>query len=364
MPASIITEYQPRTDITIASPGNVTCYVSPSGDDSNSGLTQSQPKRNIHALLEAIHSDNKMPLNVAYFIQLAPGEYTLPADYIMPRFPGLIYITGGTGIDDAPDYIINVNGVASSAFNTANNRIACRNLTIKGKCSLSGAALLHTSTAFKITLQQCLFEGIDKAVNYRGIQADASDLRLSRCGFKNIPVAVYGVSSIIHNQLMVANKTSDNGTLFSVNNSILISDGLDAAFANTLWSVSTGGKVVLPGTGVYSSAEQMTGEICEGKPVYRRTFSGNIVGAVNIQISTSLIASGIANHVRYGGWWQLGGADGNKQSLGGEMASANRYASHLYTTTAGQLLLATISTNAREGTTNNAYWVWVEYTKV
>ena len=116
----------------------------------------------------------------------------------------------------------------------------------------------------------------------------------------------------------------------------------------------------------YSTTEQQTGEKwIDGKPIYRRVFTGNIVAAANALQATTLISSGIQNLVKSGGWLQLGS---DSKILLGTTTAQNTFPqietiSSIYLTGAGALALQSASILARAGTTNNAYQIWVEYTK-
>ena len=119
---------------------------------------------------------------------------------------------------------------------------------------------------------------------------------------------------------------------------------------------------------VYSATEADTGDIwIDGKPIYRRCFTGNIVAAANTMQNVTLINSGVDSLISSGGWIQMGGASGSKISINNSTAQGTfpqmETENALYVGNQ-QLMLQTTSIAVRSGTTNNAYQIWVEYTKV
>jgi hypothetical protein len=100
---------------------------------------------------------------------------------------------------------------------------------------------------------------------------------------------------------------------------------------------------------------------CDGRPIWERTFTGNIVAAANTGVMTTLIASGVHTYLDYFGSWRQG--------------SDARYRPFVYTGTAtlevkaypsidaGHLFIYSISGSGRSGTTNNDYRITIRYTK-
>jgi hypothetical protein len=70
--------------------------------------------------------------------------------------------------------------------------------------------------------------------------------------------------------------------------------------------------------------------------------------------------------VNWGGWWMVGGSNAKKFSVSNldTYSSTSTYRIALYINASNQLDLESVSGTVREGTTNNAYQVWVEYTKL
>jgi hypothetical protein len=112
----------------------------------------------------------------------------------------------------------------------------------------------------------------------------------------------------------------------------------------------------------YSTDEVNTGKTwIDGKPIYRRAFTGNIVAGVNVQTTVNL-SGGADDLVDNGGWWQFGSnvkaeigctSVGSVDSLRSNMSVQN-----------GAIVFNSISAIARTGTVNNAYRIWAEYTKI
>ena len=119
----------------------------------------------------------------------------------------------------------------------------------------------------------------------------------------------------------------------------------------------------------YSVAEHTTGALwIDGKPIYRRAFTGHITGAANTVVSTQLISAGhgFDTLVSSGGYIQMGGTSGSKLSINSATVQGVfpqvETANTVYTQ-GNDVYLQSCSNAARTGTTNNAYSCWVEYTK-
>jgi hypothetical protein len=144
---------------------------------------------------------------------------------------------------------------------------------------------------------------------------------------------------------------------------------------HSLASSNDPGKVKIdPDTGTmtvnnsYSTSEQATGETwIDGKPIYRRVFTGTITAAVNELVTTNLI-DGTANIkmlVAVGGEIQhysddnAGFAVGNPIITGSD--SYPKLGSSILRTNTNGLNLYSRSAWARS---DDPYIVWVEYTKI
>jgi hypothetical protein len=112
----------------------------------------------------------------------------------------------------------------------------------------------------------------------------------------------------------------------------------------------------------------------EKKPIYRRAFTGYAVGAANTIVSVILM-TGVDAIVGYGGSWQRGnGTYEYPMGMYFTVSMAVPTATNVQTsnlvvgrgsgTTDGQLVFGSLSDVARTGTSNNAYRIWVEYTKL
>jgi hypothetical protein len=112
----------------------------------------------------------------------------------------------------------------------------------------------------------------------------------------------------------------------------------------------------------YSTAEVNTGATwTDGKPIYRRVFEGNIVAAASTSINTNIFTSATPIFdalVAYGGYWLPGSASRTAVSYVSEYSSSGMF---LTDTT---VIFVSKASNARAGNTNNAYKIWVEYTKL
>jgi hypothetical protein len=120
--------------------------------------------------------------------------------------------------------------------------------------------------------------------------------------------------------------------------------------------------IVVEGNGSYSLDEiQLPDRWYNGKPIYRRVFTGNITAAANA-INTFPLVSNVEALVNCGGciqlsnddFWQLGWQD-----------SSNLSSSMIYFRKLGGVIrMWTRAYVNRDGITNSAYEVWVEYTKL
>ena len=117
----------------------------------------------------------------------------------------------------------------------------------------------------------------------------------------------------------------------------------------------------------YTTSEQDTGKVwIDGKPIYRRVFTGTITAAAQAHIQTTLLpltASHTHNIIGYGGQWVYGAGGECAMIVGMSYDSSGGYGSALINrknSTPYGISLVTFSHNAR---TNSPYQVWVEYTK-
>jgi hypothetical protein len=114
----------------------------------------------------------------------------------------------------------------------------------------------------------------------------------------------------------------------------------------------------------YTTGEQLTGETwIDGKPIYRRVFTGNLVASVDTSVSTPLM-SGVDSLIKQGGWLQEGN-NANKHPIVGRIGTNSATLSSTWIFVNGNTLtLISITHIDRVGTSNNAYQVWAEYTKL
>ncbi|MDR0610851.1 MAG: hypothetical protein LBG58_12125 [Planctomycetaceae bacterium] len=113
----------------------------------------------------------------------------------------------------------------------------------------------------------------------------------------------------------------------------------------------------------YYTVEYQTGKYwTDGKPIYRRVLSGNIVVSANTTTSIALLSSGVDTLVDSGGWL-MSGLSTSQVSLGQYYETVDVTFSSCIVNSNNNAVLFSKSSLARTGTTNNAYKVWVEYTK-
>jgi hypothetical protein len=115
----------------------------------------------------------------------------------------------------------------------------------------------------------------------------------------------------------------------------------------------------------YTTTEEWTGGYwIDGKPIYRRVFTGNIVAAADAE-HQEVLATEAENMISYGGWWQIGEGFSGKYSLCAYSPSSNANLYGFIFWNANQSLrLVSRSDKVRAGTNNNAYQIYVEYTKI
>jgi hypothetical protein len=113
----------------------------------------------------------------------------------------------------------------------------------------------------------------------------------------------------------------------------------------------------------YSTTEQATGETwIDGKPIYRRAFTGTITAAVNALISTQLMTQ-VSSQIRWGGWL-CSGNDLTRMSVGCVAAGDTvTFSSWFNINPSNILFLLSRSNIERLGDDKSAYQIWVEYTK-
>ena len=114
-----------------------------------------------------------------------------------------------------------------------------------------------------------------------------------------------------------------------------------------------------------TTSEIATGRTYCGSPTYICAFQGSIIASSSNFLDTELAANGISRIVSFGGGWQ-DGYDNIYRLLGSldpESLTTFRYNSILFVGINNDLVLRTISDNNRDGDTNSAYDIWVEYTK-
>jgi hypothetical protein len=119
----------------------------------------------------------------------------------------------------------------------------------------------------------------------------------------------------------------------------------------------------------YSRDEKDTGKVWhDGKPIYRRVFTGNIVAEANVSVQTPLIL-GVGCLVDQGGYIQtVQGVkiclphyfDDNSWYKNPSIIRGNAYLDIVNDT----LFLESCVSTERVGTTDNGYEIWAEYTKL
>jgi hypothetical protein len=108
----------------------------------------------------------------------------------------------------------------------------------------------------------------------------------------------------------------------------------------------------------YSTTETFTGKYwIDGKPIYRKVFTGTISGGTSAVSTIISSNSGISQIVDCGGWWD--GGNGNIHTM--PFSHSANYSASIYVVKSSTLLYMYSVTAAR---TNAPYQIWVEYTKV
>jgi hypothetical protein len=114
----------------------------------------------------------------------------------------------------------------------------------------------------------------------------------------------------------------------------------------------------------YGTNEQATGETwIDGKPIYRKALVGNIVESADATHYLT-ISTGVDVLVNYGGCWQPGSA--LIMSVNHTAATGSRLSGFIIENpgTTDDLQFFSVTEAARSGTSNNAYKIWAEYTKL
>ena len=110
-----------------------------------------------------------------------------------------------------------------------------------------------------------------------------------------------------------------------------------------------------------------SGEIDFSDGTYGIRRTGNIVAAANVANALSLITGSSTTKIISSGGWMTEGATTAKPALGTTLYATGSntfvFNSSAYVSSANQICVQSLSAAARTGTTNNAYDVWIRYTK-
>lgn len=120
------------------------------------------------------------------------------------------------------------------------------------------------------------------------------------------------------------------------------------------------GNSIIPVTerDVYSTTEQVMGQWTDGKPIYRRVFSGAITNTANARATITLWSgSPIKKIISVGGWIRYSAAGVNAFPLA---EGAGEYRFTYVQDGTNNLNLAVFSATAYTG---RPYEIWIEYTK-
>jgi hypothetical protein len=122
--------------------------------------------------------------------------------------------------------------------------------------------------------------------------------------------------------------------------------------------------VVVEKNGSYSLDEVKTADTwVDGKPIYRKVFTGNIVSDAGVK-NISQLTSGVDDLVAFGGWWCIGGTNANKYLIGNLTDIPDvLYNAYLCVDPTSGLYFLSTTNYARDGVTNSKYQIWAEYTK-
>ncbi|MDR2395841.1 MAG: hypothetical protein LBD57_04510 [Endomicrobium sp.] len=350
-----ITEYTRRTDVSIDGT-SMNFYVSPTGSDDNSGYFSDSPMLNIHTLLEKIAADDRLPIGYDIIINIATGEYTFPADYKLPVFNRRISFFG----TNKNNTIINLSGSQYGLYISGNFYTTA--VSYIGSVSTVGGYLILLGGPYRAAIQNGNITGLNKDVEYYGVYSDIASLRLYNMTFINLPIAI-GVNSGHSEIKYIQHETSGNDVLIVSNNSLIDVDAVRSAHATTLFKYTNGGRIFFPGDSMYSTTEQITGELSiANKPIYRRTF--NITGpALNATSSQVLVSSGVDLVVRFEAICMTNGADTIGAIYYSDAGNLQRSVS-IYHNTVTQSIYCniTVGSNSLYATRPFAITVW--YTKV
>jgi hypothetical protein len=113
----------------------------------------------------------------------------------------------------------------------------------------------------------------------------------------------------------------------------------------------------------YSTTEVATGETwIDGKPIYRRVFSGGVSAAANTPSYITLAIGGFDNLVASGGWINYSTGSSDKFSINGTIDDGSTIgSSNVYIHTNNLLMFS--KCNVARTTANHHFQFWAEYTK-
>jgi hypothetical protein len=356
----IITEYSVRDDISLGG-YKLNFYVSPSGNDDNDGYHEESPMRNIHSLLHNIASDTRLPRSHEIWINIEVGDYTFPDDYEMPSFNRRVVLFGkGITEADIQNTVCYVHGVYAGF--TIRDNFASYNLKWEGYVDNANGALLSLNAPSLSLIQNGYMVGANKDVDYYGIYANVGNLRIYGMGFNDLPRVLNCNSNYCMIQSIKAT-TANNDLFIRVNNALISCVELNASYATKLYELGNGGRIFFPGDSMYSTTEQITGELSiANKPIYRRTF--NVTGpALNATSSQVLLSGGVDLVVRFEAVCMTNGADTIGAIYYSDAGNLQRSVS-IYHNTVSQAIYCNITVGGNSLYATRPFAITVWYTKV
>jgi hypothetical protein len=356
----------------VSDEGDMLFYLSPDGHDANNALSAAMPGKSLPVLLERLKNDQALPHYYGVYIELAVGEYDIPPGYTIPFLNRPLTISGPVSWQSfARDVILNVcrDGFNDTALSFFNGQLALQHLTLKCPQTASHTTVFKAIDA-TVTVEDVYLEGDPESL---GLDIRYCVARVLGCGFKNCGLCVGAARStlIYRHDDVVMDLTEGNGIFVTNVDSLITIHNYNPAIADTPLAEH------LYGTTMFVRPSGVLGELPTGQItrvatsgpdasalVYRQVFTGRITVTSNQLDTTALTEPGyVASIIACGGWIQPGWGATDKCFALGQPGLLQSFQSSI-SLVDGQLVLYSISGTIRADDTDNAYEVWVEYTKV
>jgi hypothetical protein len=328
-----------------------------SGNDSTGDGTEGNPWKTFKHAIDWILAHKSTSSDVR--INLKAGDYNTGQDepLLLSRFGRLIINGAGVAATTITGTLY-FSTITYLSVTDITHKITTANVAA---LAANGAAFFSEGNGVTF-MRLYTFDGQGLlGASQRAITLSAGLSQLQSIVINNTPVGVYAYGATSN----VTNYTRSN-----VTTALQVSSGSIVTINNTISAGGTQGAVVSDASSVvlvggdqkYSTAETFTGRWwTDGKPIYRRVFEGNIVAAASTSINTNIFTSATPIFdalVAYGGYWLPGTASRTSVSYISEYSNSGMFL------TDATVTFASKAVNARTGTTNNAYKIWVEYTKL